>query len=535
MKENTYLNDFHQICRYDPIKNEIKNKNIIEVNQLINEEFLLESPSTLNPYEKSWQRELIKKVENNLLESAKNNPENIILLLALRCRVSNLIRKSLINKFNKIDFKSKPVGYYDSLKRELYPNALVDNGQKFLKVEINNNLKEELSSDFKSLIDRRGIPINWNLKNIKDKIEAYNSKIIDNKVLSEKLKSKKKFKKDSLKLKSIKLPLGLEVILEFNNKLASLGTWVNIKFRSNSEIKEILDKFNIDSESYWSKIGNTITLSRLKEAWKLNTGSKLPKYLETLLISYKKNYPIAKAEYNDKNKRTYGWIPDEKFLKSLEPPQINLDNLKFIIKIYSWIERREITNNYDSAKNKEADEYKDFKKKEVIEIIFQFLSDNLQEIVNKKFDKMFKELGINPYQKCIWENYGKCLPQREIAILCGTSQTSVFRILKVKPFINDICIEILPSFEKKLNYFKKVKTLNKDHLIKSKFQNLDKEYLIEVLKEFSKKISNIRNNTREIDSYNEYFYNILTSPSKSDSIKKSTYFQELVRNYFKNE
>ena len=104
-------------------------------------------------------------------------------------------------------------------------------------------------------------------------------------------------------------------------------------------------------------------------------------------------------------------------------------------------------------------------------------------------------------------------------------------------FINDICLEILPCFEKKLNLFNTKKSFNKNDYKKSKFQNFDKEYLKEILKEFSQKIRNIRNEPSEIDSYNDYFYEVLTSPSKSDSMKykKSSYFQELVRKYFENE
>ena len=117
--------------------------------------------------------------------------------------------------------------------------------------------------------------------------------------------------------------MGIEILFDFNNTLASLGTWVNIKFRSNKEIKEILSKFEIDSESYLSKL-TTISVSRLKEAWELNSNAELPKYLETLLISYKERYVIAKNLYKDKYKRSYGWIPDENFLRSLEPPKIIL-------------------------------------------------------------------------------------------------------------------------------------------------------------------------------------------------------------------
>jgi len=548
MLETKYLNSFYDICIYDYIKNETKYKNISTVYEFINNEYQIisedeaikiskELSSEKVYFEKGYILDLIKKLENRLFESAESNPENIISFLALRCRVSNLISKSLKNKFQKIDFTRKPVGFYDELKRELYPNALLDNGQKLFKIEVSKDVEKNLPNDLKDILNKKGIPINWNLKNIKKKIEEYNYQIIEDENELNKNQSPKNYKKELQKLKNIKLPLGIEILFDFNNTLASLATWVNIKFRSNKEIKEILSKFKIDSESYWSKL-TTISVSRLKEAWELNSKAELPKYLETLLISYKERYVIAKNLYKDKYKRSYGWTPDENFLSSLEPPQNNIDNLKLIIKIYSFIERREIGLQNNQADNKEADEFEDFRKKEVIEIIFQFLLDNLQEIVNKKFDKLKPDFLINPYRKFIWKKYGECLSQREIAVLCGKSQTTVFRELKeVKSFISDICLEILPCFEKKLNLFNTKKSFNKNDYKKSKFQNFDKEYLKEILKEFSQKIRNIRNEPSEIDSYNDYFYEVLTSPSKSDSMKykKSSYFQELVRKYFENE
>ena len=146
MLETKYLNSFYEMCIYDNIKNETKYKNISAVFEIINDEYqivfnndyLLNNKDSFKN-DKYYIGQLIKKVENRLLESAESNPDNIISFLALRCRISNLISKSLKNKFNKIDFKSKPIGFYDELKRELYPNALLDNGQKFFKIEVSKD------------------------------------------------------------------------------------------------------------------------------------------------------------------------------------------------------------------------------------------------------------------------------------------------------------------------------------------------------------------------------------------------------------
>ena len=139
-----------------------------------------------------------------------------------------------------------------------------------------------------------------------------NYQIIEDENELKKNQSPKNYKKELLKLKNIKLPLGIEILFDFNSTLASLATWVNIKFRSNKEIKEILSKFDIDSESYLSKL-TTISVSRLKEAWELNSNSELPQDLETLLISYKERYVIAKNLYKDKYKRSYGYAKKHLF------------------------------------------------------------------------------------------------------------------------------------------------------------------------------------------------------------------------------
>ena len=121
------------------------------------------------------------------------------------------------------------------------------------------------------------------------------------------------------------------------------------------------------------------------------------------------------------------------------------------------------------------------------------------------------------------------------------SQTTVFRVLKkVEPFIKDVSIEILPSFEKKLNFLNK----NKNYPINNSIEfyiedSLDKEYYEDITKEFLEKVRNIRNDISLIDSFNIYFFQLLNSPLQNDEIRNKkdtiTYFQKLVNKCFKHE
>ena len=67
----------------------------------------------------------------------------------------------------------------------------------------------------------------------------------------------------------------------------------------------------------------------------------------------------------------------------------------------------------------------------------------------------------------------------------------------------------------------------------------DKEYYEDITKKFLEKVRNIRNDISLIDSFNNYFFQLLTCPLQDDEIRNKkdsiTYFQKLVMNYFKYE
>ncbi len=516
MKDHLFLDDFYNIKLYDFIKNESNNREIKKAYELVKDEVI-------------EKKEEINDLENKLLNLSKTYKDGTQPLLSLRCRVSNLLFKSINYKFQKIDFKEKPAGFYSSLKSELFPNSLQDEGQTFLKLNFSKDLEIKIKKEFKDTFSKNRVPINWRLKEIKELIDKFNNEIIKNK------------EEQFQNFESVKFPLGIEIVFDFNNKLSGLAHWVDIKFKTNKRIKKILDDYGIDSASIWSKLA-TYSVLKLKKAWKIRLNEELPSEIESLLKSYKFEYPIAKKIYNKKNKRTYGWMPDEIFLRSLNPPQKDYEKLRIINKIYSLFEKDKIQplqNNIPESDS--SSKFNDFNLIKVQDFIYKILEEDLQEIVNKKFYKMQDDFLKNPWKKLIWKFYSEGLNQRKIAVLVDKSQTTVFRVLKkVEPFIEDVSIEILPSFEKKLIFLNKNKNYPLNNSIEFYIEDfIDKEYYEDITKKFLEKVRNIRNDISLIDSFNNYFFQLLTCPLQDDEIRNKkdsiTYFQKLVMNYFKYE
>ena len=132
--------------------------------------------------------------------------------------------------------------------------------------------------------------------------------------------------------------------------------------------------------------------------------------------------------------------------------------------------------------------------------------------------------------------------QRTIADILGITQTKVFRFLNFlkDPFLKDVCIEVIPRFEKKLKLLSK----NKNYLLNSYLEfhldkPLDEGTLSATIKELLEIIKNSRTDIKYIEYLNQYCYKLLTSPSSNVEIKNKknsiTFFQELVIDYLKNE
>tara|TARA_B100001248_G_C27322528_1_gene427452 strand:- start:470 stop:1081 length:612 start_codon:yes stop_codon:yes gene_type:complete len=179
--------------------------------------------------------------------------------------------------------------------------------------------------------------------------------------------------------------------------------------------------------------------------------------------------------------------------------------------------------------------------KEVNRFIAQNLKEDLQEIVNRKFEKLKPDFLKNPYKMEILKLWCQGETQRTIADILGIPQTKVFRFLKgLDPFLKDVCIEVIPRFEKKLNLLYK----NKNYLLNSFLEfhldkPLDEGILIGTIKELLELIKNSKTDIKYIEYLNEYCYELLTRPNSNVEIKNKknsiTFFQELVIDYLKNE
>ncbi len=516
MSYKTSLNDFYNIRVYDPIENKAKSNKVDNAYEFVKEELVSE-------------KETIRNLENKLLNLSKKDQSKVESFLCLRCKVSNLIFRSINKKLQKINFKNKPLGFYSELTRELFPNALQDNGHKYLKLNISEELESKLPNDFRKIIKKKRIPINWKLKEIKEKIDIFNKSL-------QELKHESKNK--SKNNESITYPFGIEIVFSFNNKLAGLATWVDQKFVTNNVIKKILDDYDIDSSTIWLKL-TTYSLLRLKEAWRFKYNSDLPIELGDLLGSYKIEYKKAKSKYRDKNKRSYGWIPDEIFLKSLDPPQKDYENLRLINQCYSWYMKYRETLQSNSPNNNASPSIDYLEEKEIKRFFAENLKLDLQEIVNRKFEKYKTDFLKNPFKIKILELWCKGKSQRFIADICGIPQTKVCRFLQeIDSFIKDVCIEVIPSFEKKLNLLYKNKNyLNNSYLEFNLDKPLDRLTFNRMIKELLELIKNSKNDIIYIDFLNDYCYKLLTSPNSNAEIKNkrksTTFFQELVINYFK--
>ena len=532
MSDKKTLDDFYNIRVYDPIENKAKSNKINNAYEFVKEEF-------------SSKKEEIKNLENKLLFLSKKDKDKIESFLCLRCKVSNLIFRSINKKLKKFCFKNRPLGFYSELTRELFPNALQDNGNKYLKLNLSEelvNLSEEFESklpkDLKNIIKKKRIPINWKLKEIKEKIDEFNNLMKELNHQSNNT-TKNKSNNKSKNFESISLPLGIEIVFSFNNKLAGLATWADQKFITNKVVKKVLEDYGFDSETIWLKL-TKISLSRLKDAWRYKLNSDLPSELKRLLVSYKIIYKKAKSKYKKKNRRSYGWMPDETFLKSLDPPQIDYENLRLINQVYSWYMKYRETIQINNPDNNTSNPF-EIDVIEVNRFIAKNLKEDLQEIVNRKFEKLKPYFLKNPFKLKILKLWCQGKSQRTIADILSIPQTKVFRFLKeLDPFIKDVCIEVIPRFEKKLNLLYK----NKNYLHNSFLEfhldkPLDEITLVETIKELLELIKNSKTDIKYIEYLNEYCYELLTRPNSNVEIKNKknsiSFFQELVIEYLNNE
>ena len=361
-------------------------------------------------------KEVSEDFDKKLLSFTKNNPSSKDSLLALRCRVSfpiyekvNLIHKQFSNQYEiKLD--------------EMLVILLDDSGDNYLR------LPSELDSKKNKFIRKT---FSWETI-----LDMKNNKFIK--------------------------PFSAEVISEYNPKLSNLSTWTRNKVQGNYDLKSYLKSFGLLLISPWALIADS-SRSMIINAWERCGEGKLKlNYVEKIYNSYIHKYKKAKESYKQRTGKISGWIPDEEFLISLDPPQKNTSNLLLIDKAIrqykSGIESaRSFENNEENQIENNYNDDNDFIRKDLTQKINKTLVSFSTVMIKKIINQDKNKWGKDEARKLAWKLYGDGLSQRDIAYKCSHKQGWVSKLIPEKRIAEEIAqdaaIEILKI--KELNFLKK--------------------------------------------------------------------------------
>jgi hypothetical protein len=361
-------------------------------------------------------KEVSEDFDKKLLSFTKNNPSSKDSLLALRCRVSfpiyekvNLIHKQFSNQYEiKLD--------------EMLVILLDDSGDNYLR------LPSELDSKKNKFIRKT---FSWETI-----LDMKNNKFIK--------------------------PFSAEVISEYNPKLSNLSTWTRNKVQGNYDLKSYLKSFGLLLISPWALIADS-SRSMIINAWeRCGEGQLKLNYVEKIYNSYIHKYKKAKESYKQRTGKISGWIPDEEFLISLDPPQKNTSNLLLIDKAIrqykSGIESaRSFENNEENQIENNYNDDNDFIRKDLTQKINKTLVSFSTEMIKKIINQDKNKWGKDEARKLAWKLYGDGLSQRDIAYKCSHKQGWVSKLIPEKRIAEEIAqdaaIEILKI--KELNFLKK--------------------------------------------------------------------------------
>ena len=361
-------------------------------------------------------KEVSEDFDKKLLSFTKNNPSSKDSLLALRCRVSfpiyekvNLIHKQFSNQYEiKLD--------------EMLVILLDDSGDNYLR------LPSELDSKKNKFIRKT---FSWETI-----LDMKNNKFIK--------------------------PFSAEVISEYNPKLSNLSTWTRNKVQGNYDLKSYLKSFGLLLISPWALIADS-SRSMIIKAWeRCGEGQLKLNYVEKIYNSYIHKYKKAKESYKQRTGKISGWIPDEEFLISLDPPQKNTTNLLLIDKAIrqykSGIESaRSFENNEENQIENNYNDDNDFIRKDLTQKINKTLVSFSTEMIKKIINQDKNKWGKDEARKLAWKLYGDGLSQRDIAYKCSHKQGWVSKLIPEKRIAEEIAqdaaIEILKI--KELNFLKK--------------------------------------------------------------------------------
>ena len=361
-------------------------------------------------------QEVSEDFDKKLLSFTKNNPSSKDSLLALRCRVSfpiyekvNLIHKQFSNQYEiKLD--------------EMLVILLDDSGDNYLR------LPSELDSKKNKFIRKT---FSWETI-----LDMKNNKFIK--------------------------PFSAEVISEYNPKLSNLSTWTRNKVQGNYDLKSYLKSFGLLLISPWALIADS-SRSMIINAWeRCGEGQLKLNYVEKIYNSYIHKYKKAKESYKQRTGKISGWIPDEEFLISLDPPQKNTSNLLLIDKAIrqykSGIESaRSFENNEENQIENNYNDDNDFIRKDLTQKINKTLVSFSTVMIKKIINQDKNKWGKDEARKLAWKLYGDGLSQRDIAYKCSHKQGWVSKLIPEKRIAEEIAqdaaIEILKI--KELNFLKK--------------------------------------------------------------------------------
>ena len=361
-------------------------------------------------------KEVSEDFDKKLLSFTKNNPSSKDSLLALRCRVSfpiyekvNLIHKQFSNQYEiKLD--------------EMLVILLDDSGDNYLR------LPSELDSKKNKFIRKT---FSWETI-----LDMKNNKFIK--------------------------PFSAEVISEYNPKLSNLSTWTRNKVQGNYDLKSYLKSFGLLLISPWALIADS-SRSMIINAWeRCGEGQLKLNYVEKIYNSYIHKYKKAKESYKQRTGKISGWIPDEEFLVSLDPPQKNTTNLLLIDKAIrqykSGIESaRSFENNEENQIENNFNDDNDFIRKDLTQKINKTLVSFSTVMIKKIINQDKNKWGKDEARKLAWKLYGDGLSQRDIAYKCSHKQGWVSKLIPEKRIAEEIAqdaaIEILKI--KELNFLKK--------------------------------------------------------------------------------
>jgi len=394
-----------------------------------------------------------RNTDNILLSITKEEPKNKDSLMALRCRVSHCIYENISRIY-------KQFSQYEDIKlielTEMLIILLDDSGDSYLRIPNNESDKK------RSLIKK---VFCW------ETIQFMN-------------------RNNDLK------PFSAEIIFQFNSSLSNLTTWTKNKVQGSNELKSYLKKCGILLISPWALIADSSS-KRITEAWdRYGEGVFQTSYIKKLHESYIEEYKKAKNVYKEKKGKISGWQPDENFLKSLNPPQLNKDTLlllnkalrKYLLAIYK---PRQFENNEESQIESFDEIIDDDSKINLISKIDATLRSSGESIIKELIKQDKKKWDKDKSRKLAWKLYSQGLSQREIASRCAHKQAWVSKLIPEKKIAESVAqdaaiillrVDMLSSLKNDIYGIERLVESLKNHFINSEL-NVNGPLLKQLIKE----------------------------------------------------